>query len=292
MVEIKAAHPPLVEISSRLSVFLLDRLHQDMGNKYYKLLPNLDFARATGRSTLVSFGGAWSNHIHTLAKIGEQQGFRTVGVIRGEPPKQPGDCLADAVRWGMQLEFVSRSEYREKDSTSLMRRLKSQYGDFYLIPEGGSNRLAVAGCQQIVSDLNLLTSDYDLIVLPVGTGGTLAGVVAGLDGQHNVLGIAVLKGADFLNSDVSNLLKSVACYQDNWSINLDSHCGGYARCPPLLRDFILAFEVSHGIQLDPVYTGKMMLAIAQLRKSGEIPATSRVVALHTGGLQGRRGFDF
>ncbi len=292
MAEIEPAHSPLVEISPRLSIFLLDRLHRGLGNKYYKLFANLDFARAAGFSTIVSFGGAWSNHIHALAKLGKQQNFKTVGVIRGQVPDRLSDCLADAVGWGMALEFVSRSDYRDKDSPALMHRLKKKYGDFHLLPEGGSNQLAVNGCKQIIADLNQSGSGFDLVVMPVGTGGTLAGVIAGLDGEGDVLGISVLKGADFLIKTVSELLHEVECQQTNWSINLDSHCGGYARCPSELREFILDFEAKYSIQLEPVYSGKMMFAIQQLRESGKISTECRVVAIHTGGLQGRRGFNF
>ena len=270
---------------------MLDALHDGLGNKFYKCQPNIDEAKRLGIATLVSFGGAWSNHIYALARLGFEQGFRTVGVIRGERPAELSSMLEDAESWGMHLEFVSRSSYREKDSPSLMKLLEDKYGTFHLIPEGGSNALAVNGCRQIIEDLNACTSDYELLVLPVGTGGTMAGVVAGLDGKSAVLGISVLKGGGFLKDQVNDLLREVSCPQQNWSINLGFHCGGYARYPEYLRDYISAFESKTGIELEPVYTGKMMYAIDQLRKSGEIKPETKVVAIHTGGLQGKRGFQ-
>lgn len=195
---------------------MLDVLHQGLGNKHYKLIPNLEYARDVGFATVVSFGGAWSNHIHTLAKTGADYGLKTIGIIRGEKPAKLSACLADAARWGMQLEFVSRSEYREKGSDRLMSYLNAKYGHCYLVPEGGSNALAIRACAQIVSDLNRYQSDYDLLVLPVGTGGTMAGIVTGLAGNvdapgASVLGISVLKGADFLNSDVEAFLSDTGC---------------------------------------------------------------------------------
>jgi 1-aminocyclopropane-1-carboxylate deaminase len=282
---------PIIELSSNLKVLMLDALHDGLGNKFYKCQPNLDEAKKLGVSTIVSFGGAWSNHIYALARLGNEQGFNTVGVIRGEEPAVPSSMLEDAKSWGMKLEFVSRSSYRDKDSPSLVKLLEDKYGAFYLIPEGGSNVLAVNGCRRIVEELSAHTQQWDLLVLPVGTGGTIAGVVAGLDGKSDVLGVSVLKGGEFLNDQVNDLLREVSCRHQNWSINVDFHCGGYARYPDYLRDFIDDFEGETNIELDPVYTGKMMYAVDQLRNNGEIKPEARVVAIHTGGLQGNRGFQ-
>lgn len=240
----------------------------------------------------MTFGGAWSNHIYATAMVGSQAGLTTVGIIRGERPENLSATLDDATRWGMHLEFVSRADYRQKDSAHLLQTLRDKYGEFYLLPEGGSNSIAVRGCAQIIGDLNQYLQDYDLLVLPVGTGGTLAGMVLGLGGQAQVLGISVLKGSEFLHDEVKTFLGNVGCTHRNWSINHDFHCGGYAKCPDDLRAFILNFEAVHQIPLDPVYTGKMMFAIESLRSSGALTAQSKVVAVHTGGLQGRRGFDF
>ncbi len=263
-----------------------------LGNKYYKLMPNLEQAKNSGFKTILTFGGAWSNHIYATAMIGHIEGHQTVGIIRGERPKRLSAMLEDALCWGMHLEFVSRSEYRQKGALSLLQSLGDQYGEFYLLPEGGTNDVAVRGCARIVSDLNLYLQDYDLLVLPVGTGGTLAGVVMGLGGRARVLGISVLKGSEFLDDEVRDLLGSVGCAERNWSISHEFHAGGYARCPAELEAFILDFEALFQVPLDPVYTGKMMFAIDKLRRSGEISGNTKVVALHTGGLQGRRGFSF
>lgn len=303
----RSTSPPIRTLSPVLSVFLLDALHPSpdtedsggvnqrvtgLGNKYYKLRPNLAAAKNSGFKTLVTFGGAWSNHIYATAMVGKQQGLTTVGVIRGERPDRLSATLNDASHWGMHLEFVSRAVYKRGASPHLLQTLRDQYGEFYLLPEGGSNTLAIQGSAQIVSDLNQYRQDYDLLVLPVGTGGTLAGVVMGLNGRARVLGISVLKGGNFLHGKVQSFLNNLGCDERNWSINQEFHCGGYARCPDELKIFILDFENEHQIPLDPVYTGKMMFAIDRLRSNGLIAANTKVVAIHTGGLQGRRGFDF
>ena len=287
---------PMHKLSPVLSVFMLDAVHEGLGNKYYKLMLNLEQVKRSGLKTIVTYGGAWSNHIYTTAMVGAQEGLRTVGIIRGERPDQLSATLQDAIRWGMHLVFVSRSDYRLKESASLMlflrEALREEYGEFYLLPEGGSNGLAVRGCSQIIEDLHQYQDDYDLLVLPVGTGATLAGVVLGLGGRAQVLGISVLKGGEFLNDEVRTYLDNESCLERNWSINQDFHCGGYARCPEDLKSFILEFEAEQQIVLDPVYTGKMMYGIEELRDKGVIAGDSKVVAVHTGGLQGRRGFNF
>jgi 1-aminocyclopropane-1-carboxylate deaminase len=283
---------PLHKLSPYLSAFMLDAVHEGLGNKFYKLKLNLQQVKHAGLKTIVTFGGAWSNHIYATAMVGRQEGLQTVGIVRGERPDQLSATLQDAIGWGMHLEFVSRSDYRRQGSVLLMQSLREEYGEFYLLPEGGSNRLAVRGCSRIINDLDDQQDDYDLLVLPVGTGGTLAGVVMGLGGRAEVLGISVLKGGEFLNDEVRAYLVNEGCLERNWSINQDFHCGGYARCPGYLRSFILEFEDEHQIPLDPVYTGKMMSAIGRLRDKGMIAGNTKVVAVHTGGLQGRRGFKF
>jgi 1-aminocyclopropane-1-carboxylate deaminase len=283
---------PMQPLSPVLSVFMLDAVVEGLGNKYYKLMLNLEQVKLAGLKTIVTFGGAWSNHIYATARVGQQEGLTTVGIIRGERPDQLSATLQDAIGWGMHLVFISRSDYRRQGSVSLMQSLSEKYGEFYLLPEGGSNRLAVRGCSRIINDLDQHQDDYDLLVLPAGTGGTLAGVVMGLGGRAQVLGISVLKGGEFLNDEVRAYLAAESCPEVNWSINQDFHCGGYARCPEDLKSFILKFEDEHKIPLDPVYTGKMMYAIEKLRARGVIAGNTKVVALHTGGLQGRRGFNF
>ena len=277
----------------RLNLIHLDELHPG-GNKYYKLKYNLRAARKSGFSRILSFAGAWSNHILELARAGREQGFETIGVIRGEQPEQLSATLQDAVALGMRLEFVSRSIYRNRTEPELLQGLQQQFGEFYHLPEGGTNPLAVQGCTEIVTALEQHLKTYDLVCLPVGTGGTLAGIAAALPVDKQVLGFAVVKGALYLDDVVRDLIReeSDGSARDNWSINHDYHCGGYARCPAYLQEFILDFERQHPIRLEPVYSGKLMYGLAELLRRQQIDSSMSIAAIHTGGLQGRRGFDF
>ncbi|MBL4680951.1 MAG: pyridoxal-phosphate dependent enzyme [Pseudomonadales bacterium] len=291
-----------------VSLFEIDK---PGGNKYYKLKYNLVAAKQAGLKTLLSFGGAWSNHLHALAQLGSEEGFRTIGVIRGEKPKCLSAMLEDVQKVGMQLVFVTRQKYREKESPEFMRWLKNQFGEFYLLPEGGTNDLAVAGCTEIITSFE--SEDYDLICIPVGTGGTLAGIAKSLRPPQSVLGFSVLKGAKNLDEKVAALLEAdteqsdikqpdlaqtdletdlVETAQQNWSINHQFHCGGYAKCPDYLKEFVLHLESEYEIRLDPVYTGKMLYGIHRLLEDGGLHADLKIIAIHTGGLQGRRGYDF
>ena len=269
----------------------LEEIHPG-GNKYYKLKYNLVSAKTKGLNTLISFGGAWSNHLYALAKIGKEQGFSTIGIVRGERPITLSAMLRDVESLGMRLVFVSRGEYRQKETPAFRQWLEGQFGHFYLVPEGGTNLLAVKGCEEIVGSLD--GENADLLCLPVGTGGTIAGIARGLSLTKSlsalVKGFSVLKGAKYLDDVVSTLIDDPT--NNNWSINHQYHCGGYAKCPDFLKTFILEVEAQNDVKLDPVYTAKMIFGIDQLLKEGLIDSKQKIIALHTGGLQGRRGFNF
>lgn len=287
---IQEIHDPVLEQAGvRLLVKRLDQVHPIIsGNKWYKLKYNLLAARERGFETLLSFGGAYSNHIHALAGAGYVYGFKTIGVIRGEEYLPLNPTLQFAVDHGMQLVYLNRADYRLKDSNEIIERLEEKFGDFYLIPEGGSNALAVKGCAEIIAEIDL---PFDVIACACGTGGTLAGLIAGLEGKRQALGVAVLKGAEFLRTDVRNLLQeSVAHQYNNWQINLDYHFGGYAKTTESLIRFIREFESKHGIPLEQVYTGKLMFGLYDLLVAGRFQRGQIVLALHSGGLQGRAGF--
>lgn len=273
----------------------------DGGNKYYKLKYNLEHAKQQGFVGIISFGGAWSNHIHALAKICGEFGLKSVGVIRGERPSKLSYTLQDAEAFGMQLQFVSRSDYRLRDTQAYVVELQAKFPDYYVVPEGGTNVNGVRGAAEIVSDITVTIPDYDLVVLPVGTGGTLAGIASALPADKKVCGIVVLKGAEYLAEDIAMLIEEqhvsslqVPGYRQpsrsNWQVDHRFHCGGYAKCPDYLRDFILQAEADHHLRLDPVYTGKALYGLTQMANNGEIEPATRVVFLHTGGEQGRRGF--
>ena len=268
------------------------------GNKYYKLKYNLEFAREQGYTTLASFGGAWSNHLAALAQVGAAQGFSTVGIVRGERPVKLSMMLLDAEAQGMQLQFISRGDYRHRHEPEFLAALQGRLTNCLVIPEGGTNGLAVRGTAEIVDEVASLSPAADLIVLPVGTGGTLAGIAAALPPGVKVLGISVLKGTGAesgLEADVEALIAATSPPSPlarNWSIDHRFHCGGYAKCPTYLQDFILGWQRRHGMLLDPVYTGKLFYGLSQMLAQGEINADTRIVALHTGGEQGRRGYGF
>jgi 1-aminocyclopropane-1-carboxylate deaminase len=269
-----------------LAVKREDLLHPLVsGNKWRKLKYNLLRARAEGHDTLLSFGGAYSNHIHALASAGRNWDFTTIGVIRGEPSAAHNPTLTHARECGMHLHFVSREEYRRRHDSTWQDTMCEAFGPCYLLPEGGTNALALQGVQEIWQDVG---AEFDYVATAAGTGGTAAGLIRAAPGGTTVLAFAVLKGAGFLRRDIAGLLGGHSL-TDNWRLIEEYHGGGYGRIHPRLVAFMDRFERLHGIALDPVYTGKMMYGLYELIERGEIPAGSRVLAVHTGGLQGRAG---
>ncbi len=282
------------------------------GNKFRKLKYNLLEMKRLGEQGLMTFGGAFSNHIHAVAAAGQWMNVPTVGVIRGEHPSVLNATLAFAESCGMTLHFVSRSEYRNKDL--IVKDLENDFPNYYVLPEGGTNVLAMQGAAEIVPEIiEQLGTTPDYICLACGTGGTTAGIVSAvttLPKPINVIGFAALKG-DFLENDVLELLKlaekddytegvlnlnpfgkgEVFEQQKHWSINNDYHFNGYAKWTKPLIDFINDFKHQHAIALDPVYTGKMLYGVFDLIEKGFFPKNTTIVAVHTGGMQGIEGFN-
>jgi 1-aminocyclopropane-1-carboxylate deaminase len=255
------------------------------GNKFRKLKYNLLKARELGENTLLTFGGAYSNHIYAVAGAGKAFGFKTIGIIRGEVHEPLNHTLAFAQSQGMDLVYMDRETYRNKKSTAFIEKLIDGFGDFYLIPEGGTNDLAIRGCEEIIEAIDL---EFDVLATAVGTGGTIAGLISGLKGNKKVLGFSALKG-DFLKGEVQDLLQSInQGHLDNWDINTDYHFGGYAKTKPELLEFINAFEQEFNIPLEPIYTGKMIFGLFDLIENDAFLPGTRILAVHTGGLQGRR----
>lgn len=267
-----------------------DLIHEHLqGNKWRKLKYNLIRAREANHHTLLTFGGAYSNHIHATAAAGHYFGFKTIGIIRGEAYADLNPTLQDATNWGMQLHYASRIDYRNKTSEDFINLLKEQFGKFYLIPEGGNNALANKGCREIISELN---QHYDAICVDCGTGATMAGIISALDNQTTVLGFAVLKDAAFLNSDIEKILQQHSQQSfNNWQLNTDYHFGGYAKVTEELIAFMQQFELRHQITLEPVYSAKMFYGLFELIKNDYFAPGSKILALHSGGLQGRRGYE-
>ena len=265
---------------------LVDPLIQ--GNKWHKLRLNLEQARNTGQSTLLTFGGCYSNHIHATAAAGLRYGFKTIGIIRGPKPTHYSPTLRDAKAAGMRLQFIDRETYRHKHLPEVLQSIVEPWGPVYVIPEGGSNRYAVEGCCEFVQNIN---SEFGVVCCPCGTGGTLAGLIKGLQGKHHALGFAVLKNAGFLNKDIEMFLAEADSELfNNWSVNLDYHFGGYAKSNAKLERFIVEFYQQTQIPLEPVYSGKMFYGLYDLIDQGYIIPGTRILAVHTGGLQGLEGF--
>ena len=263
-----------------------DEIHPFVsGNKYRKLKYNLIEAENKGAKTLLTFGGAFSNHIAAVASAGNKFGFKTIGIIRGEELKDKVNdnaTLSFAKQCGMRFKFVSREAYREKTSEVFIHNLKAELGDFYLIPEGGTNHLAIKGCEEI---LNKEDSGFDYICVSVGTGGTISGLINCLKPSQQVFGFPALKG-DFLQQDISKFVTHT-----NWELITNYHFGGYAKINTDLISFINEFKRTHGIPLDPIYTGKMMFGIFDLIDKGFFKKGSKILAIHTGGLQGIAGMN-
>lgn len=267
----------------------LDLMHPDtQGNKFYKLYYNIQEAKKRGHTQLLTFGGAYSNHIHATAMASKKAGIQSIGIIRGEIPDPLNPTLADAKLQDMLLFALSRSDYRDKRSKRVLDWLRREFGDFYLIPEGGTNAFAIQGTSEILSDED---ASMQVISLPVGTGGTLAGIAASALPHQQVLGFSALKG-DFIKREVHQLLESHHLRPAlPLEIRTDFHFGGYAKFTPELIDFIKQMRIEASLPLDPVYTGKMFFGLFDLIRKDYFPKGTKILALHTGGLQGIRGFN-
>lgn len=261
----------------------LDLIHPHIsGNKFYKLKYNLQHAKQLGLDTLITFGGAFSNHIAATAYAAHYFGFRSIGIIRGEElaDQRLNHTLATASQFGMQLEFINRQDYRNKEQPDFLAELQSRFPNAYIIPEGGTNSLAIQGCKEILSEQD--RQNYDVICCAVGTGGTITGLIESSHFNQNILGFSALKG-DFLTSDVTHLTA-----KKNWKIIDEYCCGGYAKTSAQLIEFIQFFEKQYQIPLEPIYTGKMLFGIFDLIEKAYFPPHTRILAIHSGGLQGRQ----
>ncbi len=255
------------------------------GNKFRKLKYNLLQAKAENQSTLLTFGGAYSNHIAAVAYAGKENGFQTIGIIRGDELADKiasNPTLKFAQECGMQLGFVSREAYRLKTEAAFLEQLEEQYGPFYLVPEGGTNAFAIKGCEEILTNEDTI---FDYIGCAIGTGGTISGIINSALSHQKVLGFPALKG-EFLQDEIRNFV-----HNDNWELITDYHFGGYAKVNDELIAFINWFFEQTEIPLDPVYTGKMVFGIFDLITKNYFPENSKILLIHTGGLQGIQGMN-
>lgn len=280
----------LIEMPNNFGVELYlkreDKIHPFIsGNKYRKLKYNLIESQNKKHDTLLTFGGAYSNHIAAVASAGKEFGFKTIGVIRGEELADKiseNPTLSVAQNCGMQFKLISREVYRTKTTSSFINTLKNELGNFYMIPEGGTNELAVKGCEEIFIEED---KTFDIICCPVGTGGTISGLINASEPHQKILGFPALKG-DFLQKEIGKFTA-----KSNWELVTDYHFGGYAKINSTLVEFINRFKQEYNIPLDPIYTGKMMFGIFDLIKKGYFKKGAKILAIHTGGLQGIDGMN-
>lgn len=282
--------PILAEKCVELFIKREDEIHSFVsGNKFRKLKYTLLEAQNQQKKTLLTFGGAFSNHILATAVAGKMTGFKTIGIIRGDELSEnshqtilENPTLYEAHKNGMEFEFVSREEYRTKTSKAFIEKLKEQFGDFYLIPEGGTNEFAIKGCEEILTTQD---SNFDYICCAIGTGGTIAGLINASENHQKVIGFPALKG-DFLTTEIEKYV-----IKNNWFLQNEYHFGGYAKYNTSLIRFINEFKNETTIQLDPLYTAKMMFGLLDMVKNDTFEKGTKILAIHTGGLQGIQGFN-
>ncbi|GAA5007896.1 pyridoxal-phosphate dependent enzyme [Acinetobacter puyangensis] len=263
-----------------ITIKRLDLVHPNIsGNKFFKLKYNLLAARQLGYNRLLSFGGAYSNHIFALAHAAYEYGFHSIGVIRGQELQHQSlnATLATAKKLGMQLEFISRQDYRLKHTAEFLQQLQQRYPDAYIIPEGGSNALAVQGCEEILTEYD--RENFDVICCAVGTGGTISGLINRSSTQQHVIGFSALKG-DFLKAEIQQWTT-----KNNWSVYSEETFSGYGKFNTTLTDFIAEIQQQYDVPLEPIYTGKAFYQLYKMMQDNHFPASTRILFIHTGGLQ-------
>lgn len=283
--------PFLKEKQVRLFVKREDEIHPFVsGNKFRKLKYNLQEAKQQQKETIVTFGGAYSNHIVATAVAGNLSGFETIGIIRGEELANKFEevlkknaTIREAHKNGMKFEFVSREDYRKKDTPEFIAELRHKFGDSYLVPEGGTNDLAIKGCEEILTNED---EKFNYICAAVGTGGTLSGIINSVLKHQKIIGFPALKG-DFLSEEIKKMTNK----KNNWTLQTEYHFGGYAKYNDELVRFINDFKKQTNILLDPIYTAKMMFGVLDLIKTNYFLPNSKIVAIHTGGIQGIAGVN-
>lgn len=283
--------PILKEKGIELWIKREDQIHEHVsGNKYRKLKYNILEAKNQNKTTLLTFGGAYSNHIVATAVAGKLAGLETIGIIRGdelnnqlEKVLQENKTLQVAKENGMKFDFVSREKYRQKHEPTFLKELEEKFGDFYLVPEGGTNSLAIKGCEEILTKQD---ENFNYICVAVGTGGTISGLINTAKTDQKIIGFPALKG-DFLKEEIITLSSNT----ENWNLETNYNFGGYAKYNVDLIRFINEFKELTQILLDPIYTGKMLFGIIDLIKKDHFKKGSKILAVHTGGLQGIDGVN-
>jgi len=280
----------LPEANNNVKVFMkrTDLIHPVIsGNKWYKMKYNIIKMQKQGFDTLLTFGGAYSNHIHAAAHAGKIFGFKTIGLIRGEEHLPLNTTLQSAVNDGMKLHYVDRTTFRKRETNEFLNSLKEEFGDVYILPVGGTNTVALKGCAEIIDQIDI---DYDYICSASGSGGTFAGLVAGLQGDKKAIAFPALKGGKFLEKVIYGLVFDYTGKSfNNWQLNTNYHFGGFAKLSKELVEFTHEFNELNNFKLDYIYTNKMMFGIADLIRKGFFKSGETIIAIHSGGLQGNIG---
>lgn len=255
------------------------------GNKFRKLKYNLVQATVENQETLLTYGGAFSNHIAAVAYAGKINNFKTIGIIRGEELANEvaqNPTLRFAHECGMQFEFISREDYRRKGESCYIDNWQKKYGNFYSIPEGGTNTLAIKGCEEVLSEGDKL---FDFICCAVGTGGTISGIINSAEPSQKILGFPALKGS-FLKEDIRKFV-----IKEHWELIEAYHFGGYGKVTSELVQFMNQNFSRNGILLDPIYTGKMAFGVLDLIALDYFSNNTKILMIHTGGIQGIAGMN-
>jgi len=255
------------------------------GNKWRKLKYNIQHVLQQQLKGILTFGGAYSNHLHAVAAAGKAFGFKTIGIVRGKEWKdKTNPTLQFCKQQDMHLIYWNRSTYRNKEDQT--KNLQKQFSNYWIVPEGGSNALAIKGVQEIwQNDL----SRFSTIGVPVGTGGTLSGLILGSLGKSKILGYGALKFD--LTPSIETTLKSYDYLFQNWQLNAQYHFGGFAKYTEKLLLFMRQFKATYQISLEPLYTAKMMYGIFEGIETNLFETDAQILAIHTGGLQGLQGFE-
>jgi 1-aminocyclopropane-1-carboxylate deaminase len=299
---------PIIQHLKTENNYHVDMLRLDLidteisGNKWFKLKNNLQNARNQSHETIITFGGAFSNHIASTAAACKKFNFNAVGIIRGEETNETNPTLVQAKKNGMQLHFVSRELYSQKEEDGFKLYLEKHFGRHYLIPEGGNNSAGVLGCSEILKN----EWEYDYILSACGTGATYAGLMASLKPHQIVIGISVLKGTNDLPRETEELFHCVFSKKEDKIYGNDALAGdviknncicntyafnGYAGYHKDVIAFKASFEHTYKIPLDHVYTSKLLYALFDLMEKKKLGQEAKILVIHCGGLQGNRGFE-
>ena len=258
------------------------------GNKWRKLKYNLKYAKEEGYDSVLSFGGDHSNHLHALSYAANQTGFQSIGVVRGEKKSLLTPTLTFCMEQNMQLFYLERSKYRvEKYSKDTLLKLKKKFGSFYMIPEGGNNQLGIKGCQEIIREV---TTPFDFLCCPVGTGCTASGLIQSISKEQKFIGFCAFNK---VHEQKNNIIRSFnSKLYDNWELISENHFGGFAKINTNLIKFVRQFYLEYQIELDLIYMGKLFYSLFNLIRRGFFPKKTKILVIHTGGIQGLKGFNF